>query len=1135
MKNTNGHFCAGVGFARILFLFSLCFLSLHSYAADVDRYAEEKTLTVEMQNKRVKDVLDYIEKNSEFIFFYYNEAIDVDRKVSLSLRDKPITVILDHLFKGTGVRYEINGRQIALKKEIRQAQRNDFRKRTLQGTVMDVNDGTPLVGANVKVQGEKTGVITDMDGRFSIQIGGASCTLEFSYLGYKTQEVYITDQGIISVRMVPDDEMLGEVVVVGAGTQKKIAVTGAITSVKGSTLRIPSSSLTNNLAGQLSGIIAKTNSGEPGSSGEFYIRGINTFGGRATPLILLDGVEISTSDLNNIPPETIESFSILKDASATAIYGARGANGVMLVTTKSGEENSKARINVTYEHSFLKPVNMVEYADGVTYMQLYNEAQLSRSPTTVPKYSTEQIERTASGVNPYVYPNVDWYGLMFKDMSQSQRANVNVSGGGSRVTYYMSLQANHDSGMLDVPQNYSMNNNYNRWMYSFQNNIDYKLTSTTKLGLRMNAQIVNTKSPNTSAAVIFSSIYLNNPVEFPAIYPSDGSEYVRFGSGLRQAGQYYNNPYAGMLNTFKEDNQNKINVSLNLDQKLDFITEGLSLTALVNFNNWSQTWYTRSITPYYFSVVPGSWSPENPDEYELQQLQEGSQYISESGISRNSDLTFYFDARLNYARSFGLHNVTGMLMYMMREYRSSVLPNRNQGFSGRFTYDYGHRYLAEFNFGYNGTERIDKGDRFEFFPAVSVGWVVSSEEFWEPVLDYVDNFKIRASYGLVGSDETGTSAGAPHFLYKYDVNLSGGPSFSSGPTGSNSQTYNGPAINGYPVADASWERSRQFDIGVDLRLFNQVDITFDYFNYKRDRILMSRGSFPRILGYINAIPWSNIGKVDNKGIELSVNWSKRFNKDWTIDLRANYTYNKNKYVFKDEPNYPYVWQTETGKPMDSMRGYIADGLFADQAEIDAHATQNFGSPAMPGDIKYRDVNGDGQISEEDKVMISPYGDTPRIQYGFGVSLTWKKLDFNAFFNGSAKRTIMLVNSNGFDSDDNIHPFINASTHANTNLMQWIADSHWTEGGDNSGVAFPRLGVNPGEVNNNLQPSTFWMRNGSYLRFKTLEIGYRLPYCRIYFSGDNLAVWSPFKYWDPELAYNQYPLSRTFNIGVQFNF
>lgn len=1008
--------------------------------------------------------------------------------------------------------------------------RTDQSKRSLEGTVLDANTNEPLIGASILLKGEKTGVITDLFGKFVLSIPRTSCTLEISYVGYKTQEVYITDQAFVTVHLVPDDEMLGEVVVVGAGTQKKISVTGAITSVKGSSLRVPSSSLTNNLAGQLSGVIAMTNGGEPGSSGEFYIRGINTFGGRATPLILLDGVEITTADLNNIPPETIESFSILKDASATAIYGARGANGVMLVTTKSGTENSKARINITYEHSFLKQANVVDYADGVTFMKLYNEAQLSRTPSATPAYTQEQIDYTASRINPYVYPDVDWYNTMFRDHSQSQRANINVSGGTSRVTYYMSLQANHDSGMLNIDDRYSLNTNYNRWMYTFQNNIDYKLTSTTKLGLRMNAQITNSKGPSTATADLFRWVYNINPVQFPVEFPSEGSEHILFGSGYLQGNQVFQNPYSDMMNRFRETNENKINVSLNLDQKLDFITKGLSLTALVNFNNWSQSYYTRTISPFYYMVTPGSWDPANPDLYELTNILEGNDYIDQSGITRNSNQTFYFDARLNYENSFGKHNVTGMLMYMMREYRADVLPNRNQGLSGRFTYDYDHRYLLEFNFGYNGTERLQKGDRFEFFPAVSVGWLVSGEKFWDPIRDYVNNFKIRASYGLVGSDETGSAAGAPHFLYLYDINLTGGWWFNSGTNGTTRQDYTGLRIRDYPVENASWERSKQFDIGMDLRILDQLDITFDYYKYKRDRILLNRGSFPYMLGYEVAIPWANMGRVDSQGIELSVNWRKQFGKDWSVDFRGNYTYTRNKYVYRDEPNYPYVWQTQTGKPLDCMRGYIAEGLFVDQEDIDSHAVQDLGSTVMPGDIKYRDVNGDGHITQEDQVVISPYGNTPRIQYGLGLSVTWKKFDFNVFFNGSAKRRIMLM-----DGSEKIYPFVQTQDHARLNLMQWIADSHWVEGADNSGVVYPRMGISQAEISNNIQSSTWWMRNGNFIRFKTLEIGYRFPYCRVYFSGDNLAVWSPFKLWDPELDFNSYPLSRTFNIGVQVNF
>lgn len=1088
-------------------------------------------ITVKGSGMNILDAIKLIEKDSGYTFYF--NADDLSGLPALTFNcSGDINKVLDCMFAGSGIDWQVRGNEVSLTKKANVSKNETVRKRMVSGTVLDGSNDEPLIGAVVNVKDTKTNVATDIDGHFDVSFTGNSCTLEISYVGYAKQSVYITDQGTVAVKMQPANEMLGEVVVVGAGTQKKISVTGAIATVKGAEFRAPSSNLTNNLAGKLAGVIAVTNSGEPGSGSSFYIRGINTFGGRTAPLILLDGVEIPANDLNNIPPENIESFSILKDASATAIYGARGANGVMLVTTKNGEENTKARISVTYEHSLLQPVNMVEYVDGATYMETYNEAQRMRLGDVTPKYSWERIDNTRAGINQYLYPDVDWRGLMMKKLTQSQRANVNITGGGSRVTYYMSLQMNHDSGALDVPKNYSLNNNHNLWRYIFQNNIEYKVTSSTKLGMRINAQIAHQTSPNTSSSEIFQQVQYNNPVDYPAVYPDDGSGHLKFGSDIISSGSYFTNPYANMLNSFKEANENKLNVSVNLDQKLDFVTKGLSLTALVNFNSWYYSSYTRSLKPYYYRVLPGSYNPA-ADTYALEQLQKGEDFINESSIYKTGDNLFYFDARVNYNRTFGPHSVTGMLMYMMRENRTNILPSRNQGFSGRATYDYDHRYLVEFNFGYNGTERLAKDDRFEFFPAASIGWVISNETFWEPLNRIVTHMKVRSSYGLVGSDETGVNAGAPYYMYKYGVALYGKDQFGrtffkTGQTPSNAFEGSGPEITDYPVVDGSWERSKQFDVGVDLRLFDQVAITFDYFNYKRDRILLQRASFPSIMGYQGVKPWVNMGKVDNRGFELSVNWIKRLTKDLSIDLRGNFTYAENKLVYKDEPDYPYTWQVETGKPLGATYGFIADGLFKDQADIDNHADQSFfGSTVMPGDIKYRDVNGDGKISSEDRVMLSPYGNQPRIQYGFGVSVQWRDFDLSVFFNGSAQRRIML-------DPAQLQPF-NQMWTADRNLMTWIADNHWVEGGDNSNVEWPRLGTLQAQYENNLNASSFWMKKADFIRFKTLEVGYNWKFLRVYFSGDNLAVWSPFKYWDPELDYNTYPLSRTFNLGVQFHF
>lgn len=1004
-------------------------------------------------------------------------------------------------------------------------------KRTLIGTVTDSSTGETLVGVNIVVKGTTQGTVTDLEGKYSIEVHNKS-ELVISYIGYKTQTIEVGDLGVLNIKMSGDNEVLDEVVVVGAGTQKKVSVTGAITTTQGFMLKTPSSSLTTSLAGKLAGVISTMSSGEPGAASSFYIRGINTFGGVATPLILLDGVEISAGDLNRIPAEGIESFSVLKDASATAIYGNRGANGVMLVTTKSGKENTKATINVSLEAAYFQPMNRPEFADGPTFMRVYNEAQQARSNIAVaPRYSDEDIANTASGINPYVYPNVDWYDELFRSSNYNQRVNVNVSGGASRVTYYMSLQANHDTGLLDAPSSHVFNPNINHWEYNFQNNISYKMTNTTTVDLRMMAQIGNQKGPNYSTSDLYASVMRANPIAFPSFFPSqENDEHIRYGNAEIKSGVYGQNPYQYMMSSFREDNYNTLNTSLNILQKLDFITEGLSAKVLVNFKNYSNSYYSRSLTPYFYRIQPGSYNPES-NEYDLLLLQQGTDFISQSDISKSADQTFYFDARVDWKRSFDRHNMTGMLMYMMREYRNAILPNRNQGYSGRFTYDYDNRYLVEFNFGYNGSERLAKEDRFEFFPAASLGWVVSGEKFWEPIAPYVDHFKVRGSYGLVGSDQF--NGDAQHFLYQNQIGIDKGAAWNTGlPTSLLKRQ--GHQFNILAVHNAGWEHVKKLDIGVDLSLFNQFNITFDYFRDHRDRILMRRASFPKLLGYWGSTPWSNIGETLNYGVELSVNWSKQFGKDLKVDFRGNFTYNQNKYEFVDEPNYPYVWQTKTGKPLNTLTGYVADGLFASQEEIDNWPDQTqLGSIPMPGDIKYRDIDGNGIITTEDQVMLSPYAKVPRIQYGLGLNVQWKKFDLGLFFNGSAMRDIMI--NSGYA------PFLSSGGDGYNleslprNLMQWIADDHWSVDNPNPHATYPRLGLSNADIAGNIQPSSYWVRNGNFIRFKTLEVGYNFPMCRVYFTGDNLAVFSPFKLWDPELSWQAYPLQRTFNLGIQLTF
>lgn len=989
--------------------------------------------------------------------------------------------------------------------------------RTVTGTITDAVDGSPLIGVNIKLKGTTTGVISDIDGNYSIEVDSRKSILIFSYIGYKTREVPVEDLGVINVKLTSDNELLDEVVIVGSGTQKKVSVTGAISSVKGAALKAPSSSLTSSLAGRLAGVMVNTTSGEPGSASEFYIRGISTFGGRKTPLILLDDVEISSTDLNNIPAETIESFSILKDASATAIYGSRGANGVMLVTTKSGQENTKTQINVTVENSFQSMMNFPKFVDGATWMELYNEGQRNRGATSL-MYSQERIDNTRNKVNPYVYPDVNWRDLLFKDMAMSQRANVNLQGGGSRVSYYMSLNVNHDSGLLDSPQIYSFNNNINNLSYNFQNNLQVKVTPTTKIRLNMNAQIQNRKGPNYKTQDLFIMTHTANPIFFPATLPAQkGDKHMRFGNAILSNATLRTNPYAHMASSFKQVDENMMHTTMRIDQTLDFVTKGLSANALIHFKNTSSQAFTRSIEPYYYRIT--KWTP-GTDQYDMERLgTSGTEYIYTSDISRYTERTITMQFQLDYKRQFGMHNVGGMLMYMQRDFKRDVLPNRNQGFSGRFTYDYGQRYLAEFNFGYNGTERLARADRFEFFPAMSLGWVISNEAFFEPLRDKVDNLKVRASFGEVGSDDLDYPT---NFVYIDQVSLDK----IGWTTGDNFNTYKvGPQLERYAVQNACWERSQKLDVGIDITLFRNWNIIFDYFHEKRYNILMMRAAWPNMIGFSNALPYSPIGEMSNQGYEVSTSYSTQIGKNLTIDFRGNFTYTKNKYVYIDEIWHEYPWQIKTGRPLSYQYGYVAEGLFGSQEEIDNHAKQELGSTPMPGDIEYRDLNGDGVINSYDQAFISELGKDPRIQYGFGVNLTYKKWDLGVFFNGSAMRKINM------NKDGGVHPF-GAESH---NVFQYVAENRWTEENQNPHAQYPRLGITNSETDNNRQNSTYWLRNGNFLRFKQLEVGYTFKYGRVYLTGDNIAVFSPFKEWDPELEWYKYPLQRTFNIGLQLNF
>lgn len=1098
--------------------------------------AQNKPVTLRNEGITVGAVLAQIEKQTGYIFEYNDTEIDTERTVNVNVTDAPTVDLLKSVFpSSTGVKWTLEGHKITLKSKKAKAPKVASGKREISGTVRDAKDGEPLVGAIVKVQGDdKNGAIVDVDGNFFINIDdgdGKKPILEVSFIGYTPREVPVKGVSHIDIDMSGATNSLDEVIVVGSGLQKRVSVTGAISTISGEALTTSTTTLSRALGGRIAGVISRQTSGEPGTGAEFYIRGISTFGGKATPLILLDDVEISAADLDFIPAENIESFSILKDASATAIYGARGANGVMIVTTKGGEFNSKTKISVKLENAFNYVDNFPEWIDGANFMRLYNKANECRNPGVAPFYSDLAIERTESHMYPYHYPDVNWLDELYNKMAMRQRANLSVSGGGAKAKYYMSIDARHENGLQKADNLYSWDNNLKIFNYTFQNNISYKLTSTTNVSLNLNAQIRQRSSPAVGAAAGFSYTYNINPVDFPVYFPAGEDGEVRYGSKRVTVG-WLTNPKAAINQNYTQQNQSTVNTVLKLDQDLGFLLKGLK------FNGWVN-WKTYNINAFSQSINVNLWALNVNDDTDLTAPiepeilnPEVSKFISNSGTSTYGDTTFEFQGNLNWTRRFGLHDITAMFLYRIREVRNSgaYLPHRNQGISGRVTYDYDHRYLFEFNFGYNGSERLTKAYRYGFFPAASAGWVISSENFWEPLRNVVNHFKLRGSYGLVGSDDLAQPYGT-YFLY-IDQIIDNNLNFLPWTTGDGYTSYTGwsPQMRYYAINNVTWEKSRKLDVGFDMTLFNSLNVTAEYFRENRYDIFMERASWPWALGYGQAIPWANRGKALNQGFEVSINYNKSVSKDLSFSVQGNLTYSQNKYVDIDEPNYQYEWLKRTNMPFDNYRfkGYIADGLFQSQEEIENSPEQQVGTGIVRvGDIKYRDLNGDGKVNSDDQTIISKYGRMPRLMYGFGGTINYKKWDFGIFFTGVGCRTVSLANK--IDPKQDVFG-------RNLNVLKWVADNYFDPEKENFDAQYPLLGISASDISNNTPYSTYWLRSGSYLRLRSVELGWTFKYGRIYVEGADLLCFSPFKVWDPELdSYIVYPLQKTVNVGVQFNF
>lgn len=1023
----------------------------------------------------------------------------------------------------------------------------------VRGLVTD-STGAPLPGVTVTVKNNTSiGTTTDLNGRYILEVPD-DATLVFRMVGFDNQEIPVSGKTVINIKLLPSSNELGETVVVAFGTQKKQEVVGSVTTIDPRKLKVPSSNLTTALAGRLAGVVAYQRSGEPGQdNADFFIRGVTTFGYKKDPLILIDGIELSATDLARMQVDDIASFSILKDATATALYGARGANGVILITTKEGVEG-KAKVDIRIENSMSSPTQELKLADPVTYMKLNNEAVLTRNPLGILLYPQKQVDNTLAGTNPYVYPATDWKQMLLKDYTMNQRANMSVNGGGKVARYYLSATFNQDHGIMKVDHRNNFNNNINLKTYELRSNVNINITKTTEVGVRLYGTFDDYTGPIDGGTQVYRNIMRTNPALFPAYFPTDSVhqylQHILFGN--YDLGQYLN-PYADMVRGYKEYNQSLMLAQFDFKQDLSFLVKGLKLQGIFNTTRYAYYDVSRFYNPYYYQV---GFYDKVSNTYTLSSINEdeGTEYLGYSEGGKKLNTTTYIQATANYNRTFNdKHGISGLLVFLMQNKTEAnagslqeSLQHRNIGVSGRFTYSYDNRYFGEFDFGYNGSERFYKDKRFGFFPSAGIAWQVSNENFWKPFSHVVNNLKLRATYGLIGNDAIGSSS--DRFFYLSDVDLDDGDKGATFGL-NNGFSLDGVTVNRYSNPLITWETSYKTNVGMDLGLFNSaVNIVADFWKEHRTHILMTRSYIPTTVGLSSdAVPQANVGEAEGKGVDLSLDYSKFFNNGFWIQARANFTYAVSNFQVYEEPTYDNApWKSHVGFPISQQWGYIAEHLFVDDKEVANSPKQEFGEYGA-GDIKYRDINGDGQITTLDQVPIG-FPTSPEIVYGFGPSVGYKNFDLSFFFQGLGRESFW-INYNAtapFMSYRYSGSELDGITLQNQ-LLQAYADNHWSEDNRDSYALWPRLSTTSAGNDNNSQQSTWFMRNGAFLRLKSVELGYTLPKeltkkiyldnVRFYLSGTNLWCFSPFKIWDPEMGGKglDYPVQRVVNAGVKISF
>lgn len=1134
--------------SKILGLF-LCFLLLgidYSFAS-YNNYSQFKTLSVSMSNSTLREVLKTIEKSSQFVFFYLDDAVNLERKVSIDSKNKNIEEILSELFEGTSCTYRISDRQIFISGKAPASTEQQQNKRKISGRVTDIK-GEPLIGVNVTVDGDANGSITNMDGLYEIFVTKKSVVLKFTYIGFKTSEIRTNaSTNIYDVTLEEQVNELEETVIVGYGTQRKISNIGAQSSMKMEDIKTPSASLTTTLAGRLAGVVAVQRTGEPGKdAADIWIRGIST-PNTSSPLVLVDGVERS---FNDIDPEDIESLTTLKDASATAVYGVRGANGVILIKTKPGKVG-KPTVSADYYESFTRFTKMVDLADGITYMNAANEAM--RNDGIATKYTEDQIRNTIAGKDPYLYPNVDWLKEIFNDWGHNRRVNVNVRGGSEKVAYYASVSYFNETGMTVTDKNintYDSKMKYSR--YNFTTNLNIDVTPTTKVEIGAQGYLGEGNYPAISSADLYNAAMSISPVEYPKMFFVNGEAFVPGTS----TNNNFNNPYSQATRRGYDNlTKNQIYSNLRVTQDLDMLTKGLKLTAMYAFDVYNEIHVHQDRAESTYNFLDTSVPYDMNGQPILQRIYEGSNVLSYTQETSGNKKT-YLEASLNYDRTFNddhrvsalfLFNQQSKLLYPKGTLEDAI-PYRMMGIAGRATYSWKDRYFAEFNIGYNGAENFSPKHRFGTFPAFGVGWVVSNEKFWQPLSKAVSFLKIRYTDGKVGNSEVSDR----RFMYLDQMKENGDYGYKFGPNGTKWSGYE--TVN--MAVDLIWEESRKQDLGIDLKLFNDdLSIVFDLFKERRENILLKREhSIPSFLGYNTSAPYGNIGIIENKGFDGTIEYNKRINKDWVIALRGNVTFNKDKWIQGELPEQKYEWMNQYGHNINGVKGYVAEGLFT-QAEIDDMArweslsdankaitpkpfASQFGT-VKAGDIKYKDLNNDGQIDAYDQTYISR-GDVPTTVYGFGFTVGWKDLSVGMMFQGVAGAERVLNGSS-------VNPFNGGG--GSGNLYSNIGD-RWTEENPDQNAFYPRLSYGSETTSNinNFQKSTWWVRNMNFLRLKTLQISYNLPKpwvnkvhlknAAVYVMGTNLFTLSRFKLWDPELNTDNgasYPNTTSYSVGINFTF